>query len=140
MPFTEFFKITVMRPRGNFIESNIAEAKEVVVLVQHTSTNLCLSQNNTGQVKFYDEIFQAKIHNNEIRFANSLRSFQRLKERKNLTTTITTVIRKLITLASRRLRESPQYQLRMRILLGRVVLDLRSKFKYNEHESLTVVN
>lgn len=140
MPFTEFFKITVMRPRGNFIESNIAEAKEVVVLVQHMSTNLCLSQNNTGQVKFYDEIFQAKIHNNEIRFANSLKSFQRLKERKNLTTTITTVIRKLITLASRRLRESPQYQLRMRILLGRVVLDLRSKFKYNEHESLTVVN
>lgn len=109
-------------------------------MVQHMSTNLCLSQNNIGQVKFYDEIFQAKIHNNEIRFANSLKSFQRLKERKNLTATITTVIRKLITLASRRLRESPQYQLRIRILLGRVVLDLRSKFKYNEHESLTVVN
>ena len=104
------------------------------------STNLCLSQNNIGQVKFYDEIFQAKTHNNEIRFANSLKSFQRLKERKNLTTTITTVITKLITLASRRLRESPQDQLCMRILLGRVVLDLRSKFKYNEHESLTVVN
>ena len=70
MPFTEFFKITVMRPRGNFIESNIAEAKEVVVLVQHMSTNLCLSQNNTGQVKFYDEIFQAPKNTQQ---RNSLR-------------------------------------------------------------------
>ena len=59
-----------MRPRGNFIESNIAEAKEVVVLVQHMSTNLCLSQNNTGQVKFYDEIFQAPKNTQQ---RNSLR-------------------------------------------------------------------
>lgn len=43
-------------------------------MVQHTSTNLCLSQNNTGQVKFYDEIFQAKIHNNEIRFSEVKRA------------------------------------------------------------------
>ena len=34
------------------------------------STNLCLSQNNTGQVKFYDEIFQAPKNTQQ---RNSLR-------------------------------------------------------------------
>ena len=96
-------------------------------MVQHMSTNLCLSQNNIKQqrnslrkqLEIFSEVKRAQESNYDDYHSNKKTDY--LSE-------------------SAAERESPQYQLRMRILLGRVVLDLRSKFKYNEHESLTVVN